>query len=274
MSYIARNLESHEQVRSVIVPYHWRDFAAWRLIAELSRRMPSELEIIESIYVQGIPDTVWYVNRKTSENRDHEPQPLVLINSNGSVTLPSHVGPGHACEISQGTNLEDPRLRTLDLLFAPDFKSIVLDVENCTDDSGSLVQSPPTQADTISQRVIASALSMFLHSRKPLRVKGFYFDKYHPRFDLLGFFPDLEKQITPENARTTFDQIFFLHELGETATYQTEPGEPILALDLKTGTAYSRGEEFNLMKTFVENNRDIEATAFEVVKKARRRIRN
>lgn len=251
-----------KQTWGLEVPYHWRDYSAWRLISELSRRHPGRFHVTECPYNEGIPTPVWYL---TEDDGSAYGLKKVLINSDASVTIWDH---NPACP--KGDDMFDHRFATLDIMFAQDLNKYVRDVEACMG-----IESPkhakPTSLETIGARVIAEALGIFMNTKTHLRVEGFLFDGSEARPHLLKSFRQLHEiaKLPPQERDERLAELFVIHESRDKTMNQSDLDRPLLAVDLKTGKAYSWNREFELLDFYLYAGRDITAAAFELVREAR-----
>ena len=287
MAYIARHQREHEEIERLdVVPTTWETCAAWHLIAELSRRNPGKLSVIQGPY-PGSFRTVWFITEKPddSEAEDWTGPTLLRITESGHVDTQHH-HPEDRCPIEDGADsVKDPRFNTLDVLFTSDVKEIAGEVEACVG-LASPHATPATVAESIGQRFIASALGLFLHTKNPLTVSGCLYDGVHPQRELLDAFPQLRHlaeavthtgeglSTTPKMSPGVAQQISGLHVVhfyrsGDSGPRGSLP-DPLAAVDIATGKLHLASSTVDLMKLFIESGRDIDLMAFTAVTQARK----
>lgn len=253
-----------KQTWGLEVPYHWRDYSAWRLISELSRRHPGRFHVTECPYNEGIPTPVWYL---TEDDGSAYGLKKVLINSDASVTIWDH---NPACP--KGDDMFDHRFATLDIMFAQDFKKIILEIEACAGLT-SPKQAPATDSRTIGARFLAETLGLSMHTKKHLFVEGFLFDGSFARNHLVPWFRFLKDagldNLAFDEILGGWGELFIIHESASSSMYQPDLDRPLMAVNLATGKAYSWSREFDLMDRYADSGRDITRMAFDLVADAK-----
>ena len=283
MAYISTHRKHHEAVGALpLVPGDWKTYGAWRLMAELARRHPGTMLVVEGEYPAG--GTVWFlVERPTQPDEDFRASTnLARLNENGHVDT-FHRHDQDRCPIEEGlSETDDPRFWTVESVFSPNVRDMVLDMEACLGLSAP-GQTPSTVASTIGWRVIAAALGLALHSQKPLRVSGVLYDAVFPQTDLLAFFSGLahlQDGVLTESSPTanatierdasnTMSALFVVqdvHNPQKTAEYSRLP---VLAIDIIDGIAYFASSQVDLMAEFTKHNRDIDALAWDLLQRGR-----
>lgn len=272
MTYINEHKALHKLAEKATLSHSWRDTSSWGLISELVRRQPENetFLIYECPYVAGIPHTVWYLNAPSPQSSQGETK--IRINNFGHVHINEHGAAGHRCPINEYMDTRnDSILHALDFILSPNPKQLTLEVEGCYRKGAILPhQAPATRSNTIGGRVIATSLALFLHTKSPLRVTGYLYDGNDPRTDLVEYFPPLLKEIA-ENA-PDLDQVFFIREHAPERhdDRSGEPGIPIVAIDLKTGMAFTKSTELDLLTAYQGSGRNIESLSFQLVLGARK----
>ena len=283
MAYIATHREHHQAVGELPpLPAHWYTYGAWRLLAELARRQPGLMHVVEGEYPAG--GTVWFlVERQTEPTTEIVGSPtLARLNETGHVDT-SHPHEKGRCPIEEDlVERDDPRLWTVESIFSPRLREMVTDVEGCFGMTAP-PETPSTVASTIGWRVIASALGVTLHTQQPLTVSGLVYDGVSPQAHLLESFSTLRHLrdgiVTPDSywsnaeiepvARGQMAALFALRDAFSPHTQTEEPHEPLLFVDIVQGVAHFRSSTVDLMKEFVAHNRNSDAVAWELIQRAR-----
>lgn len=269
MSWLLENKDLNKTLEKLTLPYSWRDYAAWKLISELSRRSPGYFLIYECPYAGGMPGPVWYMNATISPEQ-RQGENVIRINSGGHVAHSGHFD-SQTCAVTIGVK-QDREFDSTATIFTNDFRGLRRDLEACVLPEPIHEKTPPTLANTIGQQVIAATLGLFLHTKHPLSVTGYLYDGYEKREDLFNKIEAL-KNIAKEDSSVDLDQLFFIREEKDTPSFHMDEdaGEPIVAIDLKLGRAYFGNHAVDLMSTYQEHGRDIDSLAFWLIKEARKK---
>lgn len=283
MSYISTHRDHHRAVGALpVVPGYWNTFGAWRLMAELARRHPGTMHVVEGEYPAG--GTVWFlVERPTQPDEDFRTSPnLARLNEDGHVDTYHRHDEGR-CPIEDGLSADDdPRLWTKESVSSPNARDMVLDMESCLA-LPSPEQTPSTVASTVGSRVIAAALGLSLHTQRPLTVSGVLYDAVSPRTDLLELFSGLahlidgvlkpasytENATIESDARNTMSALFVVHGVRNPKISSEDSGAPLVTIDIVHGVAYFASSQVDLMTEFTKHNRDIDALAWDLLQRGR-----
>ena len=285
MAYLAQHLKTHQALDLLGIahfPDHWNTYGAWRLMAELSRRHPGELNVVEGYYPAG--GTVWFLVRDSSgKSSEHDTDSvLIRLNETGHVEI-THGHRDERCPIFEDLPpLKDPRLWTTESIFSPNLRDMVADIERCLN-LNRPSKSPSTVNTTVGWRVIAAALGATMLTRSPMSVSGVLYDGVSPRTDLIRLFSGtahLERgvlregsfnsnaEIEPE-ARDHMATLFVLEDAQLPKQKENAASRALCVIDLATGVAHFRDETVNLMKEFRALGRDIDNLAWEIIRRGR-----
>jgi hypothetical protein len=240
------------------------------------------MHVVEGEYPAG--GTVWFlIESLTQPDGDFLASPnLARLNETGHVDTFHRHDKGR-CPIEESLlEDDDPRLWTVESVFSPNARDMVLDVEACLS-LPAPDQTPSTVPSTIGWRVIAAALGLSLHTQKPLTVSGVLYDGVSPQTDLLASFSDLahlqdgvltkasftENATIDSDARNTMSALFVVHGVRSPKTSSEDGGAPLLAIDIVQGIAYFASSQVDLMAEFTKHNRDIDLLAWDLLQRGR-----
>lgn len=287
MAYLAQHLKTHQALDLLGMahfPDHWNTYGAWRLMAELGRRHPGELNVVEGYYPAG--GTVWFLVRNSSRKSSELDTGSVLIrlNETGHVDI-THGHRDERCPIFENLPpLEDPRLWTTESIFSPNPRDMVADIERCLN-LNSPSKTPSTVDTTVGWRVIAAALGATMLTKTPISVSGVLYDGVSPRTDLLRLFAGIahlergvltegsfnsNAEIEPE-ARDHMATLFALEDAQLPNRKEDVAGRALCVIDLASGVAHFRDETLDLMNEFRALGRDIDNLAWAMIRRGRLR---
>lgn len=288
MAYLAQHLKTHQALDLLGMahfPDHWNTYGAWRLMAELSRRHPGELNVVEGYYPAG--GTLWFLVRDSSgKPSEHDTDSVLLrLNETGHVEI-THGHRDERCPIFEDLPpLEDPRLWTTESIFSPNLRDMVADIERCLN-LKSPSKTPSTVDSTVGWRVIAAALGATVLTKSPMSVSGVLYDGVSPRTDLIRLFAGiahLERGVVKEgsfhsnaeiepDARNHMATLFALED-SQVPNHEEDVGARTLCvIDLASGVAHFRDDTLDLMNEFRTHGRDIDNLAWEIIRKGRASI--
>lgn len=285
MAYLAKHLKTHQALDlfgMAHFPDHWNTYGAWRLMTELARRHPGQLNVVEGYYPAG--GTLWFLVRDSSKDSAEQDSASVLLrlNETGHVDI-THGHRDERCPIFENLPpLEDPRLWTTESIFSPNLRGMVADIERCLNlDSPS--KTPSTVNTTVGWRVIDAALGATMLSKSPMSVSGVLYDGVSPRTDLIRLFTGLahlERGVLREGsfysnaeiepgARKQMASLFALEDAPRPHQEEGVDRRALCVIDLSTGTTYFREETLDLMDEFRASGRDVDSVAWEILKRGR-----
>jgi hypothetical protein len=283
MGYLADNTSLHYGLDMLgRVQPSWYQCASWVWIAELMRRHPGEIEVFEGVYPAG--GTVWFLCRAKSDRERYDPfrEVICRINEAGHVDQ-KHSHQGRGCPVEDGLSAgDDSRFNNLEILFSRTRRAMIRELEECMG-LGAVRSTPSTLASTIGPRLIASALSLFLHTKTPLEVRGALYDGVHPLGELTAFpqlthlsVPDAQFKETvrdlgySDEAHKQLATLFFLNDIRTGSAEVEEEWAPVAAIDIARGTMFLARSSLNMMQEYVRWEKDIDQMAFHLVTQARR----
>lgn len=276
MAYLARHLKTHQALDLMGMahfPDHWNTCGAWRLMAELVRRHPGELNVVEGYYPAG--GTVWFLVRTSPS----ESATLLRLNETGHIDI-THGHRDDRCPIIEDLpHLEDPRLWTTESIFSPNLREMVADIERCLNLT-SPSETPSTVHTSVGWRVIAAALGATMLTKNPMSVSGVLYDAVSPRTDLIRLFAGLahlEEGVLREGsfhantevepgAREQMASLFALEDAQRPHQEDDVAGRALCVIDLSTGITYFRDHTLDLMNEYRARGRDIDNTAWEIIR--------
>jgi hypothetical protein len=283
MTYLAKYRDHHQAIGQIPrLPGYWYTCAAWRLMAELARRHPGLMHVVEGHYPAG--GTVWFLVESMKESTEVVAAlpKWARLNETGHLETFHRHDKGR-CPIEDAVDdIDDPRMWTIDPLFSPNLREMVEDMEAC------LALTPPretpsTVKSTIGWRVIASALGLTLHTKTPMSVSGMLYDGVSPQTHWLRLFTDiadLEKGLAKEGSYTSNAEIepeelkkmsalLVLRNLPKPQEKLDESQRAVLVVDIVQGLVHFRNSTVDLMKEFTHHNRDVDALAWDLLQKGR-----
>lgn len=241
------HLAFHAAGEQVRVPRPVAEALSWRVAAELVRRHPDELCVIETHPMTGQYDCLTILDR----NRTHQGHPVVQMNR-----MPG----GHVTPRSWfSTNAE--RANWLDVLFAEHMRrEIVIPLEHMEGLSVP-TETPPTMPTSIGARVIAAALWTRL-ATSPLTAHNGVLDSSGMfgsgiRTGLFSAFAGLASEIAGHDpdelvGHPAYDYWFL------TGTVDGAADQPIIGIDTRRGLAWSkRLQRADLMSLYDQCDRKI-----------------
>ena len=251
-------------------------------MAELARRHPGAMHVVEGHYPAG--GTVWFLVEGMKESTEH----VFALGNWARLNATGHVDTFHRheegrCPLEEGvTDMDDPRLWTIESVFSRDLRGMVQDMEACLGLTPPK-ETPSTVTSTIGWRVIASALGLTLNAKTPMTVASLLYDGVSLQTHWLQLFADiahLEKGVLKEGSYTENAEIdpeaqkkmSALLVLGNAQTPHNKSEEsrrPILVVDIVQGLAHFRNSTVDLMKEFAHHNRDVDALAWGLIQKGR-----
>jgi hypothetical protein len=283
MAYLAEHRRHHQALGQMPrLPDYWYTYGAWRLMTELARRHPGAMHVVEGYYPAG--GTLWFLVKSLKDNTEDTValETLARLNENGHVDM-SHRHDHGRCPIEERvTDLDDPRLWTIESVFSPDLRGMVRDMEACLDLTPP-GETPSTVRSTIGWRVITSALGLTLTTKTPMMVSSLLYDGVSPQTHWLQLFADiahLDKAVLTADSDTSHAEIepgarkmlSALLVLRNALTPQNNSEEsrlPFLAVDIAQGLAHLRHSTVDLMREFTHHNRDVDALAWDLIQKSR-----
>jgi len=154
----------HDSGERVVVPKHYAEMASWRVAAELVRRHPDQLVVIETHPGGGLYDCLSIYLRQTDEAGKPWIRPLIDLNRGPRGHITTRAGTG------------GDRLNWIDVLFAADLRRDVIRRVEDECEIESPTTTPETTKSSIGIRLIDEMLSFRVASRSPLTALNGVFD--------------------------------------------------------------------------------------------------
>jgi hypothetical protein len=283
MAYLAKHRDHHQAIGEIWrLPDYWYTYGAWRLMAELARRHPGAMHVVEGEYPAG--GTVWFLVESMKESTKE----IFLLRNFAGLNEIGHVDMNHRheqgrCPVEEGaTDLDDPRFWTIESVFSRDLRGMVHDMEACLKLTPPK-ETPSTVKSTIGWRVIASALGLTLHTRTPMMVSSILYDGVLPEMHWLQLFTAiaaLEKRVLKQGtytadaeieleAKKKMSALLVLQNAPKPKQNLKESQRAVLVIDIVQGLAHFRNSTVDLMKEFSKHNRDVDALAWDLIQKGR-----
>ena len=247
----------HEAGEKVPVPEHIAHAAAWRVAAELIRRHPNDLYAIELHPSMGQHHHVGLYVRQTSTVAEPGRIYSLGVSNRGRLN-------GRSIREKQY-----PRFHWLDVLFAYDFRTDIIEVIERGEDLPVPVELPPITRASIGPQVIAAALAMRAFTDSPLVANNGVYDssgmggsgvcrEYFMPFGSMIDEIGKDDSLLDDHPAYRF---WFLHH-ARAATF----APPIAGIDTWKGMVWTRTtNEGNLMHLFKESGDSVEALTVSIL---------
>ena len=242
----------HQAGDSVALPYPIVNALAWWVTAELIRRHPNTLRVLETHPGGGQYDCLSLFRR---DGDHHNPELVVHLNRSGSITPNSWFH-------SDGGG-EPDRFNWLDVLAADDRRTHIVEQLEGSEGLGSPKSTPPTNRRSVGPRVLARfAASASLTTRR-WDIRNGYLDTSGEEGgvnEFVDLFPGITLDPLPSDpgGEPSYRYWFVLdHE-----------GTPFTVIDVDRGLAWRRdrdGEQFDLMDIYKSSGGRIDAVARAVM---------
>ena len=248
----------HEAGEALEVPRRHAEAAAWRIAAELVRRHPDDLVVIEMHPGTGQYDCVAVCRRDYDANTVNYSS-LLLMNlmPHGHIDVDVHASPG------------DTRPNWLDAILSTDIRrDIVIPVEQSRR-LRSPKETPSTIASSIGVRLIAEVLTSRAHRGPALTALNGVHDSSgmggsHVRSDLFSQVVGLDGELPAHHAgdvlrEPAYRYWFLLREGGNRLP-------PQITIDTWSGLVWTKSiVAGDLMKMYDANGRDVSRLASQVL---------
>lgn len=252
------DLRIHEAGDMIALPRRFADLGSWRIAAELIRRHPDDLVVIETHPCTGQYDCLSLYTPVQHEGRKMV-ESFLQMNRQGKGHVDIHI---------PASGGERVRPNWLDVAASTDLrKQIIVEIEQIRG-IDSPAKTPPTTHKSIGPRLIAEVLSMQVHHQIALMALNGMEDSSGMlgtgvRSDLFASVPGMTEQMTNRQSEDVFGDPAYRFWFVLREDYRSNP---LMGIDVQNGLIWTENlQGADLMKLYDEAGRSVVRLAMRVL---------